>query len=350
MEKGCEEMQYKVGLYGGCFNPLHLGHVDCIIKAASLCEELYIVLCVSTMNEEAGCRLRYRWLYTLTKHIGNVKIIILYDDCKNKEDYTPEKAARDCEYIKKTVNKPIDAVFCGSDYDENSFWGTGYPESRLIRFERNGMSSSELRKNPYKHWDWIPQIARPYFVKKVLIAGSESTGKSTLTINLASRFNTNYIDEAGREISLRSGDDTLMLTEDYTEILLQHKLNEIEAMKHSNKVLFIDTDALTTRFYLEFLDKETSGKNTALADSIDALNSYDLILFLQPDVEFVQDGGRSEIIHSDRNKYSDMLKDILKSRNKNFVCISGDYNTRYLTAIKEVEKLFGHSPYGLCEE
>ena len=58
------------------------------------------------------------------------------------------------------------------------------------------MSSTELRKNPYKHWDWIPQIAKPYFVKKVLLVGGESVGKSTLTINLANRFNTNYIDEA----------------------------------------------------------------------------------------------------------------------------------------------------------
>ena len=39
---------YKVGMYGGTFNPLHLGHVNDIIKASNQCEELYVVL--SVMN------------------------------------------------------------------------------------------------------------------------------------------------------------------------------------------------------------------------------------------------------------------------------------------------------------
>lgn len=332
-------MQYKVGIYGGCFDPLHLGHVDCILQAASCCEELYIILSVSTKVKQIDHRVRYRWLYQLTEHIGNVKILLLEDHCKEKSEYTPEVAMADCVYVRETIGKPIDAVFCGSDHGKDSFWAVCYPECSLVSFPRNGMSSTQIRKDPYAHWDWIPRIVRPYFVKKVLLVGGESVGKSTLTINLANRFNTNYIDEAGRDISMRSGDDRLMLQQDYTEILLNQKLNEIEAVKHSNKVLFIDTDALVTRFYLEFLDKETSEKNTALADAIDAINSYDLILFLEPDVKFVQDGGRSEEIRRDRLKYSEQIKAILRAHNKNFVCISGDHQNRYLEAVREVEKL-----------
>ncbi len=334
-------MQYKVGVYGGCFDPLHLGHVDCILQAANQCEELYVVLSVSSKGKQIDQRVRYRWIYQLTEHIGNVKILILEDHCSEKSEYTPKVAQADCDYIKAAIGKPVDAVFCGSDYGKDSFWCVCYSESAFISFPRNEMSSTEIRKNPYAHWEWIPTIVRPYFVKKVLLIGGESVGKSTLTINLANRFNTNYIDEAGREISMRSGDDRFMLQQDYTEILLKHKLNEIEAMKHSNKVLFVDTDALVTRFYLEFLDKKTSEKNTALADAIDAINSYDLILFLEPDVKFVQDGGRSEQIHQNRTKYSEQIKDILRGHNRNFVCISGDYQSRYIESIKQVEKLFG---------
>ena len=332
-------MRYNVGMYGGSFNPLHLGHVDCIIQAANMCRELYIVLSVGHNRQEIDARVRYRWLYQLTKHIGNVTIIMLEDSAETKEAYTEEYWQGDAEKVKAQVGKPIDVVFCGSDYDENSFWHKCYPESELFIFKRNEISSTELRKAPYKHFDWLPNVVKPYYVKKVLLMGSESTGKSTLTINLANRFNTNYIDEAGRDISERSGTDLLMLSEDFTEILLQHKLNEIKAVENSNKVLFIDTDALVTQFYMSFLDDPGIEKNRALSDAIDALNRYDLILFLEPDVEFVQDGDRSEVIRDDRKKYSDRIKELLRSHGKQFVSVSGSYQERYEIAVRAVESM-----------
>ena len=83
-------MQYNVGMYGGSFNPLHLGHVDCIIQAANMCRELYIVLSAGSNRNEIDMRVRYRWIYQLTAHIGNVKIIVLEDDAATKEAYTEE--------------------------------------------------------------------------------------------------------------------------------------------------------------------------------------------------------------------------------------------------------------------
>ena len=333
-------MQYNVGMYGGSFNPLHMGHVDCIIRAANMCKELYIVLSIGHNRGEIDGRIRYRWIYQLTKHIGNVKIITLEDEAASKAEYDEKYWQSDADKVKAAVGKPIDVVFCGSDYDENSFWNKCYPESKLYIFPRNDISSTEIRKNPYAHWDWIPNIVKPYYVKKVLLMGGESTGKSTLTINLANRFNTNYIDEAGRDISERSGTETMMLSEDFTEILLQHKLNEIKAIEHSNKVFFEDTDTLITQFFMGFLEDPGIEKNKALSDAIDALNSYDLILFLEPDVAFVQDGDRSEEIRDNREKYSDQIKDLILSHGKRFVIVSGSYEERYEKAIAEVNRLF----------
>lgn len=330
---------FKCGMYGGSFNPLHMGHVECIIRSANQCERLIIVISSGTDRDEIDVRIRYRWIYQLTKHIGNVSIFILEDNAPTKAEYSEELWYSDAEKVKKFAGEPIDVVFCGSDYDENSFWSKCYPDAKLIIYPRNNISSTIIRNDVYGNWDMLPDVVKPYFVKKVLLIGGESTGKSTLTINLANYFNTNYLEEVGRDISERSGTDTLMLPQDFTDILLTHKLRETEAVQRSRKVLFEDTDCLITSFFINFLEGRHKENNLALADALAQLNSYDLILFLEPDVKFVQDGDRSEIIAADREKYSRQIEDIYRSHGFEFVKISGSYEERFSKAAALVSSL-----------
>ena len=333
------EKKYGVGIYGGSFNPLHLGHLECIIKAAGLCKELYIVISYRDNETDVPLRVKIRWVYQLTKHIGNVKIITLKDETVDKKDYTESYWDSDSRIVKDKIGKKIDVVFSGDDYDENSFWNKCYEESDYIVFPRNKYNSTEIRGDLYGHWDWMPQVVRTYFTKKVLLIGGESSGKSTLTINIANYFNTVYLEEVGRDLSELSGTDIYMLPEDFTRILLEHKAKEFRLIEKSNKVFFEDTDCLITHFFLDFLNDEESQKNGKLADAIAALNSYDLILFLEPDVEWVQDGDRSEVIAADRKKYSEMIKKYYTDRGFGFKIISGDYNTRFDLAVKYVNEL-----------
>ncbi len=333
-------MKYRVGMYGGTFDPFHLGHLDCILQAASLCESLFIVMSVAKNRSEIPWKVRYRWLYTITKHLSNVSIITLTDESESKATYSQKMWDRDAKIVKDKIQQKIDIVFCGSDYDQTSFWNVCYPESELYIFQRNEINSTQIRQNPYLHWDWLPRVVQPWYVKKVLIMGGESTGKSTLTQNLALRFNTNFLEETGRDISVRSGSDKLMLDEDFTEILLRHKLREMEFVKQSRCVLFVDTDALVTEFYLSFLQQH-SLENERLAQAISALNRYDLILFLMPDVPFVQDGTRNGVIEADREKYSQQLMDLLDRYHAPVQVLRGDYQTRYMTAVKLVNTLLG---------
>lgn len=345
-----DSMKYNCGMYGGSFNPLHLGHVRCIIEAANQCRQLIVVLSEGVNRDEIDVRVRYRWLYQLTSHLGHVKLFILKDTANTKEDYTEEYWAHDAELVKAFAGQKIDVVFCGDDYDEDSFWAKCYPEAEVKFLERDEISSTKIREDLYGHWDWLPNVVKPYFVKKVLLIGGESTGKSTLTINLANYYNTNYLEEVGRDISERSGTDLMMIPEDFTDILLQHKTKELECIKHSRRILIEDTDCLVTAFYIQFLDGKSKAMNEKLADAIAAINTYDLILFLEPDVAFVQDGNRSPVIAADRKTYSDKIKEIYRSHGFKFEIISGDYQQRFERAvhlidnmIKERGKWHGHS-------
>ena len=158
-----------------------------------------------------------------------------------------------------------------------------------------------------------------------------------MTVNLANYYNTNYIEEAGRDLSEKSGTDTLMLDEDFTEILLTQKLNEMKAVEQSNKVLFSYTDFLITQFFLKFLGGNE--ENIKLSDAIDALNSYDLVLFLAPDVKWVQDGDRSTEIRDNRDIYRKMIADIYESHGKKFEYIEGDYLTKFNRCVELVDKM-----------
>lgn len=123
----------------------------------------------------------------------------------------------------------------------------------------------------------------------------------------------------------------MMIAEDFTEILLKHKIKEMESIEYSNKIMFVDTDCLITKFYMFFLDDKDQNyeNNKLLADTISKINSYDLVLFLEPDVEFVQDGTRNIEIQENREKYSNEIKRIFDEKNIKYELINGDYEKRF---------------------
>jgi len=202
------------------------------------------------------------------------------------------------------------------------------------------------------NWDCLPKNVQPYYVKKVLITGGESTGKSTLTQNLARYYNTVHLEEVGREISQRSGDTLRILASDYLEIVLAHKLKELELINHANKVLFIDTDVVTTEFYANnFLNLPTNQCDFTLEQlsaSIQHFNSYDLVLFLEPSVEFIDDGTRTGEIESNRSHYSQQLFS-MHSTLPNMHIIGGDYHQRFTAAVRLTNALLGEIDIGFTD-
>lgn len=322
---------HKVGMYGGTFNPLHLGHVSCIIQGSALCEELYVVLCHSNNPEEVPYQERLRWLKQLTKDMENVKVIEVFDDSDDKSSYDWETGRDD---ILKAIGKDIDLVISGDDYRGIERLEKLYPNAIIKYIPRNDIdiSSTEIRENPIGRFDYIAKVAQPYYVKKIVVVGTESSGKSTLVRNLAKYYNTICLEEVGRDVCESAGGIDNMIPSDFAEILYRHKVAELEAIKKANKYLFIDTEALVTQYYLT-LQFQGTGINylneSRLSSDIAKLNKYDLVIFLEPDVKWIQDGTRTYGDEEVRFENNEFLKAELKKHGVEFISVSGDYQKRF---------------------
>ncbi len=336
-------MRYKVGMYGGSFDPLHIGHIDAIIRAASQCEKLYIVLSYSRERDHIPMEYRFRWIKNSFRHMDNIEIVLLEDTAASKEEYDSGHHWEDGrDAVLSQIGTKLDVVFCGDDYVGTDRYEELY-HCDVVYLDRSvvPISSSEIRENPFRYWEYVPRICRPYFTKKILFVGGESTGKSTLTANMALAYNTNYLEEVGREVCDAAGSEELMIAEDFYEILLKHKVKETELIKQSNKLFFVDTDALTTKFYVQFLLGDERKKAERLADAIAQINTFDLVFFLEPSVAFVQDGTRSAEIEADREKYSSQIKALFDQAGIDYICLAGDYLDRYEAVRRVIAEKYG---------
>ncbi|MDM5327072.1 multifunctional transcriptional regulator/nicotinamide-nucleotide adenylyltransferase/ribosylnicotinamide kinase NadR [Neobacillus sp. CF12] len=338
-----------VGFIGGKFLPLHLGHVYAIVHASSIVDELYVVLshserrdkehCLDTKMEYIPAQIRLRWLSQLSKDMPHVKVLSIEDHHGN-DDYDWNEGA---QLIKKAIGKPIDYVF-SSEYEYNCIFNELYPAAKHVLVdpsrEHVNISATAIRKEGvFHHWHFIPDFVKPYFIKKVVVVGTESCGKSTLTRNLAKIYNTTYVEEYGRIICEEIGGcEGIITKEDYHKIAYGHKLEEMKAIEKANKVVFIDTEAIVTQFYSNLYNNE----HQTVLDEIAKLQDYDLWLYLEPDVKWVDDGLRVHGEDTIRDQNNQHLKLLLDNHNIDYKILSGDYVNRLNGAIKMIEELLAY--------
>ena len=75
-------------MYGGTFNPLHLGHVNNIIMAKNQCKILYVPISISNDPKEIDEKTRIMWLKNITQDMENVEVFPIYSKNITKDAYS----------------------------------------------------------------------------------------------------------------------------------------------------------------------------------------------------------------------------------------------------------------------
>src|ERR1700757_1450100 len=123
-------------------------------------------------------------------------------------------------------------------------------------------------------------------LKKIVVIGPESTGKSTLCEQLANHYNTDWVKEYAREYLLQNGTeysfDNLL---DIAKGQLRHEDEKSAISNQQSAILFIDTDMYVMKVWCEFVFEKC---HSFILNQI-AARKYDLYLFCNVDLPWVKD-------------------------------------------------------------
>jgi len=336
---------YKVGVAPGRFLPPHRGHLNAIIQAGTKVKKLYVVVCHDEERIRKECaennmpymsmNQRAMWLSKELQNLDHIEVLTLDESDIPSYPFGWEPWS---DLLKETVPEHIDAIFGGEpSYKEG--YTKYYPEAEYIIYDpertRFPVSGTKIRENLYKHWDYVLGAARPFFTKKVLITGTESTGKTSLTKSLAKIYHTSWAEECGRYYSERylGGNDDYLENEHFGRIAYQQRELEEDAIRHANKVTFLDTGAVVTQYYAEVY----TGEQNEMVELLTDPDRYDLVLLFTPEVEWVDDGTR--FLDKGRWELHEKLKGMYEDRGYDYVEIGGNYTERLNAAIELVDNL-----------
>lgn len=340
---------YKTGVYFGRFCPPHRGHLYQIMIASTRCEKLIVVISDNKYQTEVICQeaglptityqLRKQWIAQQVQDMSHIQVRVLDE---TDIPLYPDGWEMWSERMREVVPEQIDAFFVGDgDYDQPL--RQYFPESAIELFDpsrsRYPISATEIRHDILNNWHYILGPARPFFAKRVLIAGTESCGKTTLTKCLAKLYNTSWSEEVGRYYAEKylGGDETIYTDEDFGRMAHLQAEQDYQALRTANKVCFFDTDAVVTDYYSELY----MNHRNKLVEAYINPDKYDVLLFLTPDVKWVDDGQRLNGSQERREMLNDRLLNMYKEFGfgEKIIMVGGDYNQRLTRAIEIVDNM-----------
>lgn len=328
----------KIGICFGGYCPMHQGHLDLIMRAKKENDVCYVIVCGydnEPRGEEVGLPLRRRisLVRKMFKDDEQIRVLSVNDTELGIDESMSESNWNIwLKYVQNMICKDLSENNPYDTFEDYTFYVAEkkYKESIDKRNESfticrhckyfnkiNPVSGTEIRRNPLEYWNKIAWAFRPHFSTNILITGTASEGKSTLTRDIATYFGIPYSEEYGRTYMKQMGKTDIDLTiNDFQEFLMEQRRDTKSKIESgsNNGIVISDTDNLVTLMYAQaYADDENIDLTwddykslEALAKNIQRGITWDKIFLLPPKNNFVDDGVRY------------MAQSSLEERNRNY--------------------------------
>lgn len=169
-------------------------------------------------------------------------------------------------------------------------------------------------------------------LKKVAIVGPESTGKSSLTEELAAYYNTEFAPEFAR--SFLSGLGRPYNQNDLLHIAKKQQEYIQKLAQKNNEFAFADTELIVLKIWSEFKYKTVHPWILAELKKQD----FDLYLLTAIDLPWAEDPLREH--PTQRQRLFALYEKELNKRSFPYVIVNGQGKERTLNAIRAIEQFF----------
>ncbi|WP_438945788.1 AAA family ATPase [Sediminibacterium sp.] len=170
-------------------------------------------------------------------------------------------------------------------------------------------------------------------IKKIVIIGPESTGKSTLSKALAQHYQTLWCPEYAREYLLQNGTDYTaadLLTIAKGQLKLEDEFTRKVQEENKRSLLFVDTDMYVMKVWSEYVFGTC---DFFILDTI-IKRKYDGYLLCNIDLPWVKDELREYPDEKPRQELFSIYKDLLINQPAPWALISGTNTERTAAAIE----------------
>ncbi|HEY9693445.1 MAG TPA: AAA family ATPase [Oculatellaceae cyanobacterium] len=315
-------MVRKRGLTLGKFAPFHKGHQLLIETALSEMDEVIVVIydCPETTN--VPLNIRSNWLKKL---YPNLKIILAWDG-PTEVGNTPEIKQKQEDYIINNLKiKAITHFYSSEFYGEHMSVALG-AVNRIVDKDRHlvPISGTKIRNNLFKEREYLHPYVYRDLITNVVFLGAPSTGKTTISSQLAQEYNTVWMPEYGREYWENHQINRRLSLEQLVEIADGHLEREEALLEKANKYLFTDTNAITTYIFSQYYHNQVAPQLDRLAQK--AVSRYDLVFVCDLDIPYNDTWDRSG--DANRQIFQKQIISDLIVRKIPFFLLQGDLKTR----------------------